>query len=68
TYGDYAAWQRDYLQGDIRESQLAYWQQALANYESLALPTDYPRPAQVNYQGRDFSFGLNTRLSEQLRS
>ncbi|WP_145956652.1 non-ribosomal peptide synthetase, partial [Xenorhabdus budapestensis] len=68
TYGDYAAWQRDYLQGDRRERQLAYWQQALASHESLALPTDRPRPAQVNYQGQDFNFVLNTRLSEQLRS
>ncbi|PQQ22222.1 non-ribosomal peptide synthetase, partial [Photorhabdus hindustanensis] len=67
TYGDYAAWQRDYLQGDVREHQLAYWQQALSGYESLILPTDYPRPTRVNYQGRDFKFGLNTRLSEQLR-
>ncbi len=68
TYGDYAAWQRDYLQGDIRERQLAYWRQALANYEALALPTDYPRPAQVNYQGRDFTFALDPRLSDRLRS
>ncbi|WP_262946671.1 condensation domain-containing protein, partial [Xenorhabdus indica] len=68
TYGDYAAWQRDYLQDDIRERQLAYWQQTLAGHESMTLPTDYPRPAQVNYQGRDFSFVLDTRLSEQLRA
>ncbi|MCC8382100.1 condensation domain-containing protein, partial [Xenorhabdus sp. PB30.3] len=67
TYGDYAAWQRDYLQGDIREQQLAYWQQALAGYESLALPTDHLRPAQVNYQGRDINFTLDAQLSEQLR-
>ncbi|OWO87090.1 non-ribosomal peptide synthetase [Photorhabdus luminescens] len=68
TYSDYAAWQRDYLQGDVRERQLAYWRQALSNYESLALPTDYPRPTRVNYQGRDFKFMLDTRLSEQLRN
>ncbi|PHM54491.1 non-ribosomal peptide synthetase [Xenorhabdus sp. KK7.4] len=68
TYGDYAAWQRDYLQGDIREQQLAYWQQTLAGYESLALPIDHPRPAQVNYQGRDIHFALDAQLSEQLRT
>ncbi|WP_426575526.1 amino acid adenylation domain-containing protein (plasmid) [Xenorhabdus stockiae] len=68
TYGDYAAWQRDYLQGDIREQQLAYWQHTLAGYETLALPTDHPRPAQVNYQGRDVHFVLDASLSEQLRT
>ncbi|WP_053067905.1 non-ribosomal peptide synthetase, partial [Xenorhabdus khoisanae] len=67
TYGDYAVWQRDYLQGDVREQQLAYWQQALAGYESLALPADHPRPAQVNYQGRDVNFELDIQLSDQLR-
>ncbi|WP_338805220.1 amino acid adenylation domain-containing protein [Xenorhabdus griffiniae] len=68
TYGDYAAWQREYLQGDVRERQLAYWRQTLAHYETLALPTDYTRPAQVRYQGRDFNFTLDTALSDQLRT
>ncbi|WP_153044807.1 amino acid adenylation domain-containing protein, partial [Xenorhabdus sp. KJ12.1] len=68
TYGDYAAWQRDYLQGDIREQQLAYWQHTLTGYESLTLPTDHPRPAQVNYQGQNINFTLDTQLSEQLRT
>ncbi|WP_422824395.1 non-ribosomal peptide synthase/polyketide synthase [Xenorhabdus bharatensis] len=68
TYGDYAVWQRDDLQGDRYEHQLSYWQQTLAGYEPLALPADYPRPAQVSYQGRDFNFVLDTRLSEQLRT
>ncbi|WP_444876157.1 amino acid adenylation domain-containing protein [Xenorhabdus yunnanensis] len=68
TYGDYAAWQREYLQGDERERQLTYWRQTLASYEALALPTDHPRPVQVSYQGRDFNFMLDATLSEQLRA
>ncbi|WP_237386293.1 non-ribosomal peptide synthetase [Xenorhabdus sp. Sc-CR9] len=67
SYGDYAAWQRDYLQGDTGEYQLAYWRQILADYDPLDLPADHPRPAQVNYQGRDFGFTLESRLSNQLR-
>ncbi|MDE9443624.1 amino acid adenylation domain-containing protein, partial [Xenorhabdus bovienii] len=68
TYGDYARWQRDYLQGEVRERQLAYWQQTLASYEPLSLPTDRSRPAQVDYQGRDFNFVLGSGLSDQLRA
>ncbi|MDX7988706.1 amino acid adenylation domain-containing protein [Xenorhabdus sp. 12] len=68
SYGDYAAWQRDYLQGDISERQLAYWQQTLAGYQPLALPTDHPRPIHVDYQGRDFNFTLESDLSNQLRA
>ncbi|MCP9268403.1 amino acid adenylation domain-containing protein, partial [Xenorhabdus sp. XENO-1] len=68
TYGDYARWQRDYLQGEVRERQLAYWQQTLAGYEPLSLPTDRSRPGQVDYQGRDFNFALGSELSHQLRA
>ncbi len=68
TYGDYAAWQRSYLQGEKREQQLAYWQQALADYEPLNLPEDYPRSTNINYQGRNVNFTLDTHLSEQLRT
>ncbi|WP_258087614.1 condensation domain-containing protein, partial [Xenorhabdus bovienii] len=68
TYGDYARWQRDYLQGEVRERQLAYWQQALAGYEPLSLPTDRSRPTQVDYQGRDFNFALGSEFSHQLRA
>ncbi|WP_416778068.1 amino acid adenylation domain-containing protein [Xenorhabdus budapestensis] len=68
TYGDYAHWQRAYLQGEVRERQLAYWQQALAGYEPLLLPTDYPRPAQVDYQGRNFGFTIGSELTGQLKA
>ncbi|MCG3470407.1 amino acid adenylation domain-containing protein [Xenorhabdus bovienii] len=68
TYGDYARWQRDYLQGEVRERQLSYWQQTLAGYEPLSLPTDRSRPAQVDYQGQDFNFALESKLSHQLRA
>ena len=51
-YSDYAAWQRQWLQGDVLAAQLAYWKDNLAGIpELLALPTDYPRPAQQSYQG-----------------
>ncbi|WP_339379120.1 amino acid adenylation domain-containing protein [Xenorhabdus lircayensis] len=68
TYGDYAKWQREYLQGEVHKRQLAYWQQTLAGYEPLTLPTDRPRPTQVDYRGRNFDFTLDGKLSEQLRT
>jgi natural product biosynthesis luciferase-like monooxygenase protein/amino acid adenylation domain-containing protein/HAD superfamily phosphatase (TIGR01681 family) len=48
-YADYAAWQRAWLQGELRETQLAYWKQQLRDALPLDLPTDRPRSAaQVN--------------------
>ena len=52
-YADFAVWQRQWLQKDVLESQLAYWQQQLADAPSLLpLPTDRPRPAVKTFAGR----------------
>ena len=42
-YGDYAAWQRDWLSGQRLEGLLDYWRRQLASLEVLDLPTDRPR-------------------------
>lgn len=42
-YGDYALWQRQWLNGRISEGQLSYWKKQLADLPVLELPTDYPR-------------------------
>ena len=50
--GDVARWQRDALQGDVLEQQLAYWRDQLADApEELALVTDRPRPAVETHAG-----------------
>src|SRR6185295_12610937 len=44
-YGDFAAWQRAWLGGEVLERQLAYWRRALRGAPPLLrLPTDRPRP------------------------
>src|SRR5262249_4411556 len=42
-YADFAVWQRELLQGSVRELQLAYWKKQLANLPVLQLLTDRPR-------------------------
>ena len=51
-YPDYAAWQREWMQGAVMEEQLAYWKQHLngAPY-LLELPADKPRPARQSFSG-----------------
>ena len=45
-YVDFAAWQREWLQGEVLEKQLSYWKKQLAGAPArLELPTDRPRPA-----------------------
>ncbi|NTS77173.1 non-ribosomal peptide synthase/polyketide synthase [Catenovulum sp. SM1970] len=67
SYGDYASWQHDYIQGEVLNTQIEYWQKTLLDFESLALPTDKPRLKEMDYQGADLHFELPEVLSEQLR-
>ena len=51
-YADFAAWQRDWLQGEVLEKQLGYWKTQLAGAPALLeLPTDRSRPARQSYRG-----------------
>jgi amino acid adenylation domain-containing protein len=67
-YADVALWQRDPMQGAIRDGQLAYWRQQLANVLVLDLPTDYPRPDTRSYKGAQQSFHWPAALSAELHA
>jgi amino acid adenylation domain-containing protein len=43
-YADFAVWQREWLQCERLETQLAFWRDGLAGVEPLRLPTDHARP------------------------
>ncbi|MEM7051549.1 MAG: amino acid adenylation domain-containing protein [Acidobacteriota bacterium] len=52
SYGDFARWQRGWLDGALLNSQMDYWRRQLAGAPSvLDLPTDRPRPAEQSYRG-----------------
>ncbi|MGD1948562.1 MAG: amino acid adenylation domain-containing protein, partial [Leptolyngbyaceae cyanobacterium] len=68
-YGDFACWQRQYLQGSVLDTMLAHWQRALAGAPPiLALPTDYARPPVQTFNGKSARFYVDTELSEGLRA
>ena len=50
-YGDYACWQRQWLQGETLARHLAYWRERLADAPVLDLPTDFARPAVLSGRG-----------------
>lgn len=51
-YADFAHWQRQWFQGEIKEQQLNYWRQHLGGeLPILDLPTDHPRPPVQSYRG-----------------
>ncbi|MEH2027052.1 amino acid adenylation domain-containing protein [Nostoc sp.] len=66
-YADFAIWQRQWLQGEVLQSQLSYWQEQLANAPTfLPLPTDRPRPAVQTFNGAYLEFSLPVELTQQL--
>ena len=66
-YKDYAIWQRSYLSGEILEKQLSYWRSKLEGYENLNLTTDYQRPLELDYKGKNIYFEVDKELSVSLR-
>ena len=66
-YADYAAWQREWLQGGVLEQQLSYWRKQLEGAPVLELPTDRPRPAVASHQGAVLPFTLSAELTQQLK-
>ncbi|HVR99979.1 MAG TPA: amino acid adenylation domain-containing protein, partial [Thermoanaerobaculia bacterium] len=66
-YADYAQWQRNWLSGEVLESELAYWRQRLGGLPPrLELSTDRPRPAVQTYRGASRPLALSRELSAGL--
>ncbi|MEM8909329.1 MAG: condensation domain-containing protein, partial [Bacteroidota bacterium] len=65
-YADFAIWQRRYHEGVILEKQLNYWKEQLANYQTLNLPTDLPRPAIQSLRGDNCLLQLDAQLTQQI--
>jgi len=66
-YSDFATWQRNWLQGEVLETQINYWKKQLKDAPPrLELPTDYPRPPIQSYEGAHYSHTLTPELTEQL--
>jgi amino acid adenylation domain-containing protein/non-ribosomal peptide synthase protein (TIGR01720 family) len=68
-YADYALWQREWLQGEILERQVAYWREQLRGIPAaLELPTDRPRPAAPSYKGARHPLSVSKELSASLEA
>ncbi|HEX8778572.1 MAG TPA: condensation domain-containing protein, partial [Rhodanobacter sp.] len=51
-YGDFAAWQRQWMQGEELERQLGHWLSRLqGRIDPLELPADHARPARMSGAG-----------------
>jgi amino acid adenylation domain-containing protein len=62
-YGDFAVWQRRWLQGEVLAAQLDYWRRVLTGLSVLQLPTDRPRPAVQQFRGADEPLAFGPEVS-----
>jgi pristinamycin I synthase-3/4 len=58
-YGDFAVWQRKWLEGETLERQLAYWRTNLSDLTPLNLPKDRPDRGVGTRRGEKISFELS---------
>ncbi|MBX7224162.1 MAG: amino acid adenylation domain-containing protein, partial [Blastocatellia bacterium] len=67
-YADFAVWQRNWLQGEVLEQQLAFWRDQLGDGPFvLDFPTDFPRPAMQTHRGARVSFELDASATAGLK-
>jgi len=67
-YADYAHWQKEWLQGEILETQLSYWEQQLAEVPAVHnLVLDHPRPEQQTFNGANVIGELSAEIACSLK-
>ncbi|MFK3651162.1 amino acid adenylation domain-containing protein [Lysobacter enzymogenes] len=68
-YADYAAWQRDWLQGEALEREIGFWRERLSGAPALlSLPADRPRPAAQSYAGERLDLQIPADTTAALRA
>jgi len=67
-FADFVVWQREFMEGQIAQHQLAYWKEKLAGAPALLpLPTDSPRPPVPSFRGNVLRLELPASLSRSIR-
>ncbi|HEX2188160.1 MAG TPA: amino acid adenylation domain-containing protein, partial [Longimicrobiaceae bacterium] len=67
-YADFAVWQREWLQGEALERQLAWWRGRLDGAPALLdLPTDRPRPAVQTHRAEVHTRIVSAEAADALR-
>ncbi|HEU4882690.1 MAG TPA: amino acid adenylation domain-containing protein [Longimicrobium sp.] len=63
-FGDFAVWQRAWMEGDEAARGLAFWREKLAGAPPvLDLPLDHVRPPRISFRGESLHVRLNPALA-----
>lgn len=68
-YADYCHWERNWLQKEILDKQLGYWEQQLQDLPLVhGVPLDYPRPALQTTVGDTYTSHIDALTSKALNT
>ncbi|WP_096144848.1 non-ribosomal peptide synthetase, partial [Pseudomonas fluorescens] len=68
-YGDYAVWQRSWMEAGEKTRQLEYWRDLLGGEQPvLELPFDHQRPAMPTHRGARLNIALPRPLLDSLKT
>jgi hypothetical protein len=67
-YADYAAWQREWLRGEVLEEGLSYWRRELSGkLPALNLSADRPR-SKASFKGANRTYLMSKELRNRVRN
>src|SRR5437763_7132816 len=67
-YADFARWQREWLQGEVLDHQLAYWRKQLSDISGpLRLPVDNHRLDKASFHAATEPFSLPADSAQLLK-
>jgi len=67
-YGDYSAWQREWLSGETMVAYIEHWKTILSgDLPILEIPTDRPRPAIQTFRGARYHFRFPPGISSRMK-
>ncbi|MCP5053031.1 MAG: amino acid adenylation domain-containing protein, partial [bacterium] len=70
-YKDFAAWENQYLRSPEFLAHRDYWTGLLSSEHSerpvLELPTDYPRPEVMDFEGETHTFRIGTGITQRIK-
>lgn len=65
-YADFTKWQRSWFTGEVRQRQIDYWKQKLADITTLDIPADYDRPALQTFAGKKEYFVFSKEVMHRV--
>ncbi|MBE9913479.1 amino acid adenylation domain-containing protein [Paenibacillus donghaensis] len=67
-YPAYAAWQREWMDRDMLQEEVLYWEEQLKGMDPFfTVPADHPRPRQLTYGGKTIKAHVERGKLEALR-